>query len=207
MVDGRIDPYQVLEVSSKASKDEIKQAFRRKATKHHPDRGGNKEQFQALQLAFDILTDDRRRERFDTTGNANVPKPQDEVAEAIANVLCGIIGELLDKNIDVESQNLLLHLWNAFQKSAQRARELKNKNRNFLNTLNRCGRRIQKNNDDGMIRTIIDRKTIEIKTAIAKLQHEQKVIDDVLNYLCDCKFELPYKSPMQWVIASSSCGV
>lgn len=55
-----MDPYQVLDVPVGASTDEVRAAFRRHATRHHPDRGGDSEQFIAGQEAYDELMSGRR---------------------------------------------------------------------------------------------------------------------------------------------------
>ena len=40
-----MDLYDILKVSKNASADDIKKAFRKLSLKHHPDRGGNEEEF------------------------------------------------------------------------------------------------------------------------------------------------------------------
>ena len=40
--------YKVLGVDENASQDEIKKAFRKMSLKHHPDRGGDAEQFKKI---------------------------------------------------------------------------------------------------------------------------------------------------------------
>lgn len=62
------DHYEELGVGKDATPEEIKRAFRRKAAKHHPDRGGDTEKFQALSVACDVLTDPQRRAAYDATG-------------------------------------------------------------------------------------------------------------------------------------------
>ena len=47
------DPYQVLGVSKNASQDEIQQAYRKLAKKHHPDRNGDSEMFRRVQTAWE----------------------------------------------------------------------------------------------------------------------------------------------------------
>ncbi len=42
------------------------QAYRSLAKKHHPDRGGSAVEFTRLQHAFEVLTDPRQREVYDT---------------------------------------------------------------------------------------------------------------------------------------------
>ena len=51
------DFYKVLGLDKNASKTEIKSAYRLLAKKYHPDTGGNKEKFLALQLAWETLND------------------------------------------------------------------------------------------------------------------------------------------------------
>lgn len=51
-----MNPYHILGVQPGASDDEIKKAYRRLASKHHPDKGGDTKRFQEIQAAYDALT-------------------------------------------------------------------------------------------------------------------------------------------------------
>ncbi|MDO4714186.1 MAG: DnaJ domain-containing protein [bacterium] len=57
--------YDILGVSEDASADEIKKVFRKAAVKHHPDRGGSKEKFQEVNEAYQVLSDDQKRQQYD----------------------------------------------------------------------------------------------------------------------------------------------
>ncbi|MCP4477954.1 MAG: DnaJ domain-containing protein [Planctomycetaceae bacterium] len=50
-----MNSYKILGVAKNASQDEIKSAYRKKAAKYHPDRGGDAWAFQQVQEAFDVL--------------------------------------------------------------------------------------------------------------------------------------------------------
>lgn len=52
-----MDPYSILGLNPGASAEEIKQAYRKLASKHHPDRGGDTKKFQEIQAAYQMLTD------------------------------------------------------------------------------------------------------------------------------------------------------
>jgi curved DNA-binding protein CbpA len=57
-----MDPYQTLGVPRDCTREELKEAFREKAQKVHPDRGGEPAAFIQLRSAFDTINDeiDRR---------------------------------------------------------------------------------------------------------------------------------------------------
>lgn len=57
--------YEVLEVPSTASSDDIKKAYKRLAMTHHPDRGGNTEKFQQINQAYEVLSDTKERNKYD----------------------------------------------------------------------------------------------------------------------------------------------
>lgn len=59
------DHYATLGVARSASADEIKRAYRRLASQHHPDKGGDVKKFQEIEQAYRILSDPQQRERYD----------------------------------------------------------------------------------------------------------------------------------------------
>ncbi|KAL6235219.1 DnaJ domain-containing protein [Aspergillus navahoensis] len=69
------DLYQILGVKEDATPEQIKSAYRKLALKHHPDkapadaREEANRQFQKIAFAYAILSDTRKRQRFDFTGS------------------------------------------------------------------------------------------------------------------------------------------
>jgi len=62
-----ITHYDTLEIKQTASELEIKQAYRRLAQRHHPDRGGDPVMFQKVTKAYEVLSDVKQREKYDKT--------------------------------------------------------------------------------------------------------------------------------------------
>ncbi|MBI3888763.1 molecular chaperone DnaJ [Candidatus Nomurabacteria bacterium] len=64
------DYYDILGVPKTASKDEIKKAFYKLAQKYHPDKkGGNEAKFKQANEAYQILSNDTKRSKYDQYGS------------------------------------------------------------------------------------------------------------------------------------------
>lgn len=79
LADEDLDLYDVLSVPSTATDQEIRKAYRKLALKHHPDKihpsadSASKEEahktFQRVAFAYAVLSDEKRRKRYDNTGS------------------------------------------------------------------------------------------------------------------------------------------
>ena len=64
--------YETLGVNKSASKDEIKKAFYKLAHKYHPDKKeGNEAKFKEVNEAYQVLSDDGKRSKYDQFGSAD----------------------------------------------------------------------------------------------------------------------------------------
>lgn len=106
--------YETLGVPKEASRDEIRRAFRKKAQKMHPDKGGKAEDFYPLQRAYDVLGNPTRREQYDQTGS-------DGDGPDVRQMALGNIGQMFITMVeqqDIDHTNIVAEMRQAF-KAAQ----------------------------------------------------------------------------------------
>ena len=86
--------YDKLGVKKTSKKEEIKQAFREKAKKAHPDVGGSEEEFKELNRIFRILFDDKLRLIYDLSGEEKeqtIDNAEQQAMNLLSNELISII--------------------------------------------------------------------------------------------------------------------
>lgn len=60
--------YETLGVEKSADAKAIKQAYRKLAVKHHPDKGGDEHKFKEISAAYEVLSDPDKRAKYDKYG-------------------------------------------------------------------------------------------------------------------------------------------
>jgi molecular chaperone DnaJ len=63
-----MDYYEILGIKKDVSQEEIKKAFRKLSFTHHPDKGGNEEEFKKINEAYATLGDEEKRKQYDNRG-------------------------------------------------------------------------------------------------------------------------------------------
>lgn len=64
--------YKVLGVEKTADINEIKRAYKKLVRTKHPDKGGDQNEFQEIQKAYDILSDENKRKVYDDYGEEGI---------------------------------------------------------------------------------------------------------------------------------------
>jgi molecular chaperone DnaJ len=74
------DFYEVLAISKSASQAEIKKGYRKMAIKYHPDKNPDdktaEDNFKKAAEAYEVLSDENKRARYDQYGHAGFEGPQ-----------------------------------------------------------------------------------------------------------------------------------
>ncbi|KAL1600425.1 hypothetical protein SLS60_006810 [Paraconiothyrium brasiliense] len=119
-----IEPYVVLGLTKVATADDVKKAYRKMALKHHPDKAPEHEKeaankaFQEIAFAYAVLSDDRRRKRYDVTGSTAETLEDDDEFDWLK-----FYREQFE---DVVNQENIDRIANSYKDSAEERRDLLN---------------------------------------------------------------------------------
>lgn len=109
-----MDYYEQLGVDRTSQPDEIKKAYRKLASKHHPDKGGDQEKFKKIQEAYDTLSDPEKKYAYDN------PQPQfnfgqGDMPGGFEDIFGSIFGQRMRPNKNPDSMvNLNITLQEAY---------------------------------------------------------------------------------------------
>lgn len=86
--------YDTLGIKPDATAAEIKKAYRRRAGKAHPDKGGDGKEMAEVNRAYAVLGDEQRRIEYDSTGSDGDTKTLADYADEI---LASLFSEVIEK--------------------------------------------------------------------------------------------------------------
>lgn len=113
--------YEILEIDSKATKEEIKKKYYLLSKKYHPDKNnGEDEHFKKIKEAYDILYDDEERKKYDIQllfGDINFTEEDIELLDRYYKRLINSNEfKLLKLLYNSIPQNVKTDIWNKFKK-------------------------------------------------------------------------------------------
>lgn len=99
--------YETLGVAVDATLQQIKAAFRKLASQHHPDRGGDTARAAAINDAYACLSDSERRARYDSGMDDQAPPSAEEILRAKALQILDAVFDVALADPAIEASGLI----------------------------------------------------------------------------------------------------
>lgn len=134
------DLYELLEVDKKATKEEIKLAYKRLVKLYHPDLvSGKEKEFKAIKEAYNVLSDERRRQTYDITGSTT------ELTEKVKVEYFKAVFDSLIVDVITESQvQTLSDVIGSLNKMAMKLKDKKKEINNKVSMLTQFKNKVHK---------------------------------------------------------------
>jgi molecular chaperone DnaJ len=116
--------YDLLGVSRTATADEIKRAYRRLASQHHPDKGGDTARFQEIEAAYRTLGDEQKRAEYDNPNPFNGRAPDGGWQQAGAPFNFDDIFQMFGARFNQPRGHARMSLWITLQDVANPGKRL-----------------------------------------------------------------------------------
>jgi curved DNA-binding protein CbpA len=184
-----IDLYQVLGIKRAASRKEIHKAYRGKAKTSHPDVGGSVEAFNELVTAYAVLSDAKRRERYDETGEIDPPRPDNFDGGAI-EIIAQKLGLIIHAEHDVTSMDVAALIEQAIRNDiAERKASVAHQKRAVERVAKlRARAKSRAKGDDNLMARVLDWHEASIKNHIRRSKDSVCSLERALEILEDYSF-------------------
>lgn len=181
-----MDPYKILGIKKHATAEQIKKAYRRMATKHHPDKtgGGDDNQFKELVCAYKILSDPDKRSRFDkgeTVDSINKAKmsEEQEILAIVLSIFVKVV-EMVDPiytNILEEVKRNIVNNVNELKKQIASGNELARKFQTVIKKLN------VKEGEENILAQSAQAQIDAVKRTLLTLESKKAIFEGAIKFI------------------------
>lgn len=180
--------YEILKVARNASNEDIKKAYRKRAAETHSDVGGSDEEFRAVKEAYDVLSDEEKRSKYDETGTVDKESfttDRDKAHQVITSLLLNAV----EQGVDIDTTDLFTMIGNKILKDKEvmfkTAGELKRKGEKCVKMAERIKR---KDKVENFFSEVLMNASQQAYTQSQLAKDEMKKFDLILEMLAEYKY-------------------
>ena len=161
--------YKTLGVSEDASAAEIKRAYRKKAESAHPDKkGGSEDRMIAINRAFDVLGDPKRKLLYDATGQ--------DGQRPIEEQMRGLLMQGFQQALAAGSQTILKDVRRFIEDAKAKTIASQKEMRGGIKELEKRRKKIKSKGAENLFHMIVDKKIQSLRQNIAVMDEGLKVV-------------------------------
>lgn len=195
--------YEVLGVDVRSTLTTIKKAYREKAKGAHPDRGGDAEAFHRLTLAYNVLSDPKRRKLYDETGEYQPVLPDNSHVRLVNNLTAlfvTLMTEIVQKNANPTSFDFVEALRKTADNRIKTLNQALENQQNNLGKLQRLKGRFKSKNN--LLEGIRDAQEELLLRSLNNVQAQLDGINEARSYLDTADFD--WDQMVAWTMNSST---
>ncbi len=197
-----MDPYSTLGIDEGADKDDIKKAYKKKASENHPDKvGGGSTEMVAINKAYSILSDEEKKSNYDKYGNSESNLEQDT-----KSVLCQLFMLLIDSTNNLEIDLKKSMIKNLNENSHEHHKQIK-KNRKQIKKYMKVKSKLKSKNK--MFASTINEQMIILDHNIRESEYKIQVLELCLKNMDDFNYEFEQSDGSglpSWIGESGTAG-
>ncbi len=177
--------YEILGVKKDADKKEIRKAYLKLSKIHHPDKGGDEEEFKKISDAYNILSDLDMRKAYDEGGTLEKLKND---ANALMQKVFSIFEETIQAHGFVpDHTDLFKNMRGKCNEKDQRMNKDINTVEGEIRNIESIQKRL-KNAD--LFVNYLDNSKEDRKYRIKKIEKEKDYLTQILNFIENCEYEI-----------------
>jgi len=193
--------YEILVVPKNASTIVIKEAFKKLAMEHHPDKGGDSDEFIKVQQAYEILSDPKSRKLYDETGF--IPNMNEEsmiISKAKNNLIQALRGIISSQQFSMNPDRF--DIMGYMRKLVSDNKDnitgiLSQKNKQIVLTQKVLKKLIRKTKtDSSFLHDSINSMILEIQNEINQITTDLKTIDMMDSLIQDYSYDVSMEQMM-----------
>lgn len=190
----KLDPYATLGVKKDASKDEIKRAHHKRVSKSHPDKGGNKEEFLAVQRSYEILSNDEQRKRYDETGDTSEPV---SLRERCLTELARLAIHVVNEAADHKARDLVKMMKDTVHATLKMTKEQRETNRRQADKFHDAAKRFKvKAGTENPFEVMLTKQAQEFENGVRVCDEKIEMSKMCLELLDGCSYEFTVDEAM-----------
>lgn len=195
-----MSPYVILGVGKDASAAAIKKAYRKLAMEKHPDRGGDPVAWQPIADAWAVLSDPKRRAKYDETGSTEktVDSSHMRMLILLNEAMVSVVAMLAEQRREVRSFDMVAGL-RQWLKGAKDGAKKK------LSVMYACREKLTSAephyhsiHEENILRAVSREQIRTISIEIQQWEERAQACRDALTHLDGCTYD--------WIRAVNSCA-
>jgi len=180
--------YDALGLDKNATPEEIKKAYKKEASIHHPDKGGDNDKMTQIVHAYSILGNAGRKDRYDKTGE----EANDSFDKKFSEFVQMFFMKIIEQEKNVERVDLMERLKEVARQNISGTKQAKGEIEAKRKKLQKVFGRLEAKKEN-RISHILTMNIDELKLQIGQMDEHLDFMKDVLECLSSYhyKFEAP----------------